>query len=211
MAHFAELDENNVVIKIHHVHNDDITDEHGVCHDHLGLEHCCNCMGHENFVQCSINHNIRGRYPKLGDHYDPELDAFITEKPYEHYILDTNTFEWIPPTPKPQETDEYNWIWVDSVYFSDGDGWVKDPKLSEYQLKRGCYTTYNQTLKKFEIVTPPINQVVTFTYIKSKEEVLSYLGEEHSQNICNLANTDVIEDIDWDIITEYIYMNDLMQ
>ena len=82
MAHFAELNENNVVLRVVVVSNDDITDENGVEQEQLGIAFMKNLLGPETrWVQTSYNGNFRGKYTGAGDIYDPIADVFKEPEP----------------------------------------------------------------------------------------------------------------------------------
>jgi hypothetical protein len=74
MAHFAELDGNNKVLRVIVVHNDVITLD-GVENEQLGKDFCNTLFG-GTWIQTSYNNNFRGKYAGKGDFYDPELDVF---------------------------------------------------------------------------------------------------------------------------------------
>jgi hypothetical protein len=76
MAHFAELDENNVVLRVIVVHNNDTHDTDGVEHEALGQAFCTNLLG-GNWKQTSYNSNIRKSFAGIGSTYDPVLDEFV--------------------------------------------------------------------------------------------------------------------------------------
>ena len=77
MAHFARLDENNVVTQVIVVDNKDITDPHtGEEDEILGIAFCKKLLGGK-WVQTSYNNNFRKRYAGIGYTYDKALDAFI--------------------------------------------------------------------------------------------------------------------------------------
>lgn len=77
MAHFAELDTNNVVLRVLVVSNDDITDSKGQEREELGVAFLHSLFGAETrWVQTSYNGTIRGKYAGPGDTYDPEQDLF---------------------------------------------------------------------------------------------------------------------------------------
>ena len=76
MAHFAEIDENNVVLRVIVVHNNDTHDVDGVEDEALGQAFCTNLLG-GNWKQTSYNGNFRGRYAGIGYTYDAQLDEFI--------------------------------------------------------------------------------------------------------------------------------------
>lgn len=75
MAHFAQLDENNVVLQVIVVHNNDLIDENGIEQEQLGIEFCQNLFG-GIWKQTSYNGNFRGSYAGIGYIYNPLLDVF---------------------------------------------------------------------------------------------------------------------------------------
>jgi len=78
MAHFAELDENNIVIRVLVVSNEDITDENGIEQEALGVTYLQNLFGPSTiWKQTSYNNNFRGRYATTNLVYDEVLDAFV--------------------------------------------------------------------------------------------------------------------------------------
>lgn len=107
MAHFAELDENNVVKQVIVVHDNELLDENGIESEAKGIAFCQSLFG-GNWVQTSYNNTFRFRYAGIGAFYNSELDAFIPLKPFDSWILDTNTYDWVPPISKP---DSGMWIW----------------------------------------------------------------------------------------------------
>ena len=62
MAHFAELDENNVVLQVIVVHNNELKGANGVEYENKGVEFCSSLFGHTNWVQTSYNNNIRKQF-----------------------------------------------------------------------------------------------------------------------------------------------------
>ena len=116
MAHYAFLDENNVVTEV-------IT---GIDETELieGLEPEI-WYGNFKNKKCkrtSYNGNIRKQYAGIGYFYDPVADVFITPQPYPSWSLDEN-FDWQPPTPQPEEGrwywDEVTLSWVELELPSD--------------------------------------------------------------------------------------------
>jgi hypothetical protein len=102
MAHFAELDENNIVIRVLVVSND---------LEHRGADFLANDLGlGGNWIQTSYNGNIRKQYAGVGYNYDSVADVFIAPQPYPSWLLDEN-FDWQPPTPKP----EGDWFWDEAT------------------------------------------------------------------------------------------------
>ena len=85
MAHFAKLDENNVVIDINKVNNDVLDPQN---EDASGIAFLTDWSGgYSNWKQTSYNHNFRGRYAVIGGTYSEELDTFIPPQPFPSWIL----------------------------------------------------------------------------------------------------------------------------
>jgi len=115
MAHFAELNNEDRVIRVLTVANCECKDSQGEEREHLGVAFCEQHFG-GRWVQTSYNSNIRKRYAGIGFVYNQELDAFIPPKPYASWSLDEATRDWIPPIPKPTSGthvwDEVSGTWV---------------------------------------------------------------------------------------------------
>ena len=131
MAHFAELDENNVVLRVLVVGNDDITDENGIEQEQIGIGFLKNIFGFDTeWKQTSYNGNIRFRYASIGMTFDETLNAFITPSPHSSWTLNELTTDWDPPIPKPslsedQKSDGYFYEWNEDNYQEDNTtGWV---------------------------------------------------------------------------------------
>ena len=70
MAHFAQLDSNNVVTQVIVVSNDDTSDSNGVETESIGVAFCQKLLGAEtNWKQTSYNSNMRGNYAGIGMTY----------------------------------------------------------------------------------------------------------------------------------------------
>jgi hypothetical protein len=108
MAHFARLDENNVVTQVIVVHNNELLDENGVEQELKGLAFCQSLFG-GNWKQTSYNGSIRKNYAGVGYLYDDSRDAFIAPKPYSSWILNETTCQWDPPVPRPTDGKSYIW------------------------------------------------------------------------------------------------------
>ena len=108
MAHFAELDENNVVKKVIVVGNADTSDAHGVEKEHIGAAFCERLLG-GTWKKTSYNGNIRKRYAGVGFSYNAELDAFIGPKPHASWVLNNTTADWDAPVAKPDDDKIYSW------------------------------------------------------------------------------------------------------
>ena len=78
MAHFAQLDENNVVTQVIVVSNDDTSDSNGTETESIGVAFCQKLLGADtNWKQTSYNSNMRVRYAGIGYSYNAGLDAFV--------------------------------------------------------------------------------------------------------------------------------------
>lgn len=133
MAHFALLDDKNVVINVLYVENDVILDENGKESESKGIAQCREGLGDPNakLVRTSYNHSTRGRYAGIGYTYDEKRDVFLTPKPYPSWVLDETNYVWGPPKPEPELTEE--------------------------QLKVGSYYEWKEKTKSWDFVdmTPP--------------------------------------------------------
>jgi hypothetical protein len=115
MAHFAELDGNNVVLQVIVVNNTELLDSDGVEQESLGQAFCANLLG-GNWKQTSYNATFRKNYAGIGYSYDTDLDAFIPPRPYPSWGLNTTTCLWESPVPYPAEgkhtwdEEAQNWV-----------------------------------------------------------------------------------------------------
>ena len=139
MAHFAKLDENNVVTQVIVVDNKDITDPHTGQEDEiLGIAFCKKLLG-GNWRQTSYNNNMRKRYAGIGYSYNAALDAFVPPQPYASWTLDNDTADWVSPLgAAPALTDaeveaRSFYRWDEDAYQADNTtGWVLEtPEASE--------------------------------------------------------------------------------
>jgi hypothetical protein len=108
MAHFAELDENNVVLRVTVVANEVLLDENNTEQESLGLKHLEHLGG--RWVQTSYNNSFRKNYAGIGFLYDSIRNAFLSPKPYQSWILNEDTCNWESPVPHPEieeGIDEY--------------------------------------------------------------------------------------------------------
>jgi len=103
MAHFAEINENNEVIRVIRVDNNQIIDkETGKESEILGKQFCQQLFG-GNWLQTSYNNNFRKRYAAIGYTYNQEYDAFLMPKPYPSWVFNEETLNWDPPIPQPTD------------------------------------------------------------------------------------------------------------
>lgn len=99
MAHWAELDENNVVLRITVGSNDEPDEGYQWLLDNLG----------GRWIKTSYNGNIRARFAGIGYTYDEQRDVFIAPQPFPSWTLDDVTTEWVPPVPMPDDGQLHTW------------------------------------------------------------------------------------------------------
>jgi len=117
MAHFAEIDENNIVAQVIFVANEDCLDN-GIESEEVGILFCSSLLGGV-WVQTSYNGNFRKNYAGIGFTYDSTKDAFIPPKPFPSWMLNEDTCQWFPPVERPLDGlwvwDEETLSWVNPV------------------------------------------------------------------------------------------------
>ncbi len=108
MAHFAQLDKNNVVTQVIVVSNSDTSDANGVEDESIGVAFCKKLLGaNTKWKQTSYNNNTRVRYAGIGYSYNETLDAFIPPQPFPSWVLNEETADWESPVgPAPELTEE---------------------------------------------------------------------------------------------------------
>lgn len=142
MAHFAQLDDNNVVTQVIVVSNDDTSDSNGVETESIGVAFCQKLLGAStNWKQTSYNGNMRGNYAGIGYVYSTGVatlgvgstDVFMSAQPYASWTVSTTAAQWEPPsTPGavPTLTDDEvaankYYVWNESNYDADpATAWV---------------------------------------------------------------------------------------
>jgi len=108
MAHFAQLNEENLVTQVIVVANPDTADQDGVENEAIGIAFCTNLLG-GTWKQTSYNAKIRKNYAGIGYKYDAALDAFIPPQPFASWTLNNETAQWEAPTPYPTDDKRYTW------------------------------------------------------------------------------------------------------
>jgi hypothetical protein len=98
MSSWAEIDENNIVIRVL-VGDNNEPDEGEAFMKSLG----------GNWVKTSYNGNIRKNFAGTGFFYDAERDAFIPPKTFESWVLNEETCQWEAPVPYPTDGIMYSW------------------------------------------------------------------------------------------------------
>lgn len=108
MAHFAEIDTSNTVLRVIVVNDADTADSGGNEVDSIGEAFCTDLLG-GTWKRTSYNDNYRTRYAGIGYTFDAGHDAFIKPSPFPSWTLDDDTTEWEAPTPIPDDDGNYLW------------------------------------------------------------------------------------------------------
>jgi hypothetical protein len=110
MAHFAKLDENNVVTDVIVVNNIEMLAADGSESELMGVAFLIRWSGgYSNWKQTSYNNRIRKNYAGIGYTYDATRDAFIPPQPFPSWTLNEDTCLWDAPTPMPTDGQFYRW------------------------------------------------------------------------------------------------------
>ncbi len=108
MAHFAQLDDNNIVTQVIVVSNDELLLD-GVESEVKGILFCKSLFGEDTkWKQTSYNGNFRKNYAGIGYTYDATNDYFYAPQPYPSWTLDADA-KWQPPVPYPTDGKMYSW------------------------------------------------------------------------------------------------------
>ena len=139
MAHFAQLDENNVVTQVIVVGNSDTADVNGVESENIGVAFCQSLLGAEtNWKQTSYNGNMRGNYAGIGMTFMSGVatlgvgstDVFVPQQPHASWTISTTEAQWEAPITQPTLTDDQvaagsYYTWDESAYQADNStGWT---------------------------------------------------------------------------------------
>ena len=125
MAHFCELDSNNIVTQVIVVADADTADAQGNHMESIGIAFCQRLIG-GNWKQTSYNTQggthtnggtpFRGNYAGIGYKYDATNDVFYAPRPTdknnivcESWTISAPTWLWTPPTPMPTDSNKYYW------------------------------------------------------------------------------------------------------
>lgn len=107
MAHYAQIDDNNVVTQVIVIDNKDTADANGVEKEYIGAAFCERLFG-GTWKQTSYNGNIRKNYAGIGYTYQADIDAFVPPKPYASWTLNANA-QWQAPVAMPTDGAMYSW------------------------------------------------------------------------------------------------------
>ena len=140
MAHFAQLDDKNIVTRVIVVNNDDITDSNGNEIESIGVAFCQKLLGADtNWKKTSYNKNLRGNYAGVGMTYMEGVrtlgvastDIFIHQQPYPSWSVGINTANWYSPlgdspeTTNAEKADNKYYYWDEAAHQVDNNvGWA---------------------------------------------------------------------------------------
>ena len=125
MAHFAELDNNNVVLRVVVISNDDVDANGGDLS--TGAEEFVEALfpassGGVAWKQTSYNHNFRKQYAGIGCSYDASKNMFIVPKPYASWTLNSSG-DWEAPVTYPNDLEEGG-LFVNTSWDEDNSRWL---------------------------------------------------------------------------------------
>jgi len=129
MAHFAEIDENNIVTRVLVVNNDILLDENDNEIEQKGIEFLQSIYSGSNWVQGSYNGNFRKYFPEIDYIWDADNDVFYGPQLHNSWTLNTGSFLWEAPIDMPtgDATGSYtgSYQWDEDIYDAD----TNDPKI----------------------------------------------------------------------------------
>jgi hypothetical protein len=108
MAHFTELNDQDVVVRVVVANNTELLDQHGVEQEFLGVDFCQQVFG-GRWIQTSYNASFRKNFAAVGFLYDGNRDAFVPPQPYNSWQLNEETCRWEAPIPAPEDGKSYVW------------------------------------------------------------------------------------------------------
>ena len=112
MAHFAEIDENNIVKRVI-VAGQDFIDSGAVGDSSNWIQTSYNTRGGVHYTPNSDEPDggiaLRKNYAGVGYTYDSDKDAFYDLRPYPSWLLNEDSCQWESPVPYPDDGSDYNW------------------------------------------------------------------------------------------------------
>lgn len=109
MAHFAELDDDNVVLRVLVIGDEQAPDPAPSNSEPLGVAFLESLGLGSRWKQTSLNGNFRKQYADIGYTYDEIADVFIAPRPWPSWTLNEN-YDWVAPVPVPEE-DGVAYLW----------------------------------------------------------------------------------------------------
>ncbi len=118
MAHFAEIDENNIVLRILVIPNEQ---------EERGEEYLSVDVGlGGRWIQTSYNNNMRGVYAMIGGLYYEPLDIFLSPKPFPSWNINTEQGIWEAPIPRPDVPNK------DIIWNETSQEWVITDPITKF-------------------------------------------------------------------------------
>ena len=113
MAHFAQLDENNIVTQVIVVNNETIDNLPFPSSEPKGIQFCQSLFGNDTrWAQTSYNSSFRYNFAGQGFAFNDAVlpnGAFIPPKPYNSWVLNEFSCLWESPIPYPDDANSYFW------------------------------------------------------------------------------------------------------
>lgn len=131
MAHYAFLDENNIVTQVIVGRDeDDLPDGIISWEDYYGERHSQTCL-RTSYNTRGNQHRLggvpfRGNYAGIGYTYDADRDVFIPPQPYPSWVLNETSWRWHSPIPYPDDGNLYLWD-------EDSQSWILQEKPAPEQ------------------------------------------------------------------------------
>jgi hypothetical protein len=125
VAHFAELDNANKVLRVVVISNNDVDDNGGDLHEDAEtfVENLLfYSSGGVVWKQTSYNNNFRKRFAGIGYTYDTTKDKFIDFQPFDSWSL-SNDGDWEAPVTRPNDTEEGG-LFVNTDWDEDNQRWL---------------------------------------------------------------------------------------
>lgn len=111
MSHWAQINENNIVINVTVGNNEDIDEGYQWLMDNIGGRWLKTSINTYGGIHILGGTPLRKNYAGIGFIYHEDIDAFVPPKPdqYPSFVIDAGTGLWIPPVPKPDNENVYGW------------------------------------------------------------------------------------------------------
>lgn len=165
MAHYAIIDENNIVKNVLYVDNQFALDENGDDNEESSILRCRESLGDytSTIIRTSINGNIRGTYSGIGYTYDSENDVFIPPQKFKSWILNNETFLWEPPIPMPEPIPGKLPYWDDENVKWE---FISDPAylITEFKFRNQLTVSEKLLWDNPDIASTPTQKAVINTF-----------------------------------------------
>ena len=144
MAHFAEIDNDNQVVRVVRVDNNKCVDADGIESEQVGVDFLKSLYGENtNWAQTSYNGRSRQMYAGQGYIYLPDQDIFVPPNPFPSWTLNRSAGKWVAPVPEPEHDelkeatiwneDEQKWYIESNEAVKMLEDWKKEnPTLPDF-------------------------------------------------------------------------------